>query len=347
MNLMKFPGMVDVHVHLRVPGGEHKEEFRTGSAAALAGGVTTVLAMPNTHPPIVSRSDWNIAQENAFSESLCDVFMYAGASAEHLDQLPILGEKAVALKLYMDQTYGPLRVEGLEVLNAVAQLWPRKKVIALHAEGTSIAVGIALSAAYNRPIHFCHVSRKEEIELIAAAKKQGLSVTCEVTPHHLFLTSADAGRLGSLGDMRPTLADQRDVDALWDHIETTIDCVATDHAPHTLTEKNAAQNPPPGVPGLESALPLMLTAAAKGWVTYERIVELMYSNPRKIFGLPEQPETWIEIDPNAKYVFPDHPLYTKCGWSPFSNFPMQGRIRKVFFKGKEVVCDGEVINYYS
>lgn len=345
--MMKFPGMVDVHVHLRVPGGEHKEEFRTGSAAALAGGVTTVLAMPNTHPPIVSRSDWNIAQENAFSESLCDVFMYAGASAEHLDQLPILGEKAVALKLYMDQTYGPLRVEGLEVLNAVAQLWPRKKVIALHAEGTSIAVGIALSAAYNRPIHFCHVSRKEEIELIAAAKKQGLSVTCEVTPHHLFLTSADAGRLGSLGDMRPTLADQRDVDALWDHIETTIDCVATDHAPHTLTEKNAAQNPPPGVPGLESALPLMLTAAAKGWVTYERIVELMYSNPRKIFGLPEQPETWIEIDPNAKYVFPDHPLYTKCGWSPFSNFPMQGRIRKVFFKGKEVVCDGEVINYYS
>ncbi len=345
--MMRLPGMVDVHVHLRVPGGEHKEDFRTGSAAALAGGVTTVLAMPNTHPPIVSRNDWNIAQEKAFSESLCDVFMYAGASAEHLDQLPALGEKAVALKLYMDQTYGPLRVEGLKALSDIARLWPKHKMLAVHAEGTSIAVGISLAAAYNRPVHFCHVSRKEEIELIAAAKQQGLPVTCEVTPHHLFLTSADAEHLGSLVDMRPTLAEQRDVDALWDHIETTIDCVATDHAPHTLDEKNAAQNPPPGVPGLESALPLMLTAASQGRLSYERVVDLMYTNPRKIFSLPEQPDTWIEVDPDAKYVFPDHPLYTKCGWSPFSDFPMQGKIRKVVFKGRDVVRDGEVLDYYS
>ena len=94
-----------------------------------------------------------------------------------------------------------------------------------------------MAAAHNRPMHFCHVSRKEEIELIAAAKQQGLPVTCEVTPHHLFLTKTDAERLGPLGDMRPTLAEQRDVDALWNHIDTTIDCVATDHAPHTLAEK--------------------------------------------------------------------------------------------------------------
>lgn len=343
---MKLPGMVDVHVHLRVPGGEHKEDFRTGSAAALAGGVTTVLAMPNTHPPIVSVNDWNIAQEKALSESLCDVFMYAGASAAHLDQLPELGERAVALKLYMDQTYGPLRVEGLHALSAVAQRWPRHKVLAAHAEGPSVAVGIALAAAYDRPVHFCHVSRKEEIELIAAAKQRGLPVTCEVTPHHLFLTAADADRLGPLGDMRPTLAEQQDVDALWEHIHTTIDCVATDHAPHTLDEKNRPENPPPGIPGLESALPLMLTAAAQGRLPYERVVELMYTNPRKIFDLPEQPETWIEVDPEAKYVFPDHPLYTKCGWSPFSGFEMQGRIRKVVFKGREVVRDGEVLPYH-
>lgn len=344
---MKLPGMVDVHVHLRVPGGEHKEDFRTGSAAALAGGVTTVLAMPNTHPPIVSVNDWNIAQEKASSESLCDVFMYAGASAEHLDQLPLLGEKAVALKLYMDLTYGTLRVEGLRALSAVAGRWPRHKVLAAHAEGHSVAVGIALAAAYNRPVHFCHVSRKDEIELIAAAKKQGLPVTCEVTPHHLFLSAADTDRLGPLGDMRPTLAEQHDVDALWDHINTTVDCVATDHAPHTLDEKNQPDNPPPGIPGLESALPLMLTAAAEGRLSYERVTELMYTNPRRIFGLPEQPETWIEVDPDAKYVFPDHPLYTKCGWSPFSGFQMRGKIRKVIFKGREVVRDGEVLHYCS
>jgi len=342
---MKLPGLVDVHVHLRVPGGEHKEDFRTGSAAALAGGVTTVLAMPNTHPPIVSVNDWNIAQEKASSESLCDVFMYAGASAEHLDQLPLLGERAVALKLYMDLTYGTLRVEGLRALSEVARRWPRHKVLAAHAEGHSVAVGVALAAAYNRPVHFCHVSRKDEIELIAAAKQQGLPVTCEVTPHHLFLSAADLDRLGPQGDMRPTLAEQRDVDALWDHINTTVDCVATDHAPHTLDEKNQSDNPPPGIPGLESALPLMLTAAAEGRLSYERVTELMYTNPRRIFALPEQPETWIEVDPDVKYVFPDHPLYTKCGWSPFSGFQMRGKIRKVVFKGREVVRDGEVLHY--
>ena len=124
------------------------------------------------------------------------------------------------------------------------------------AEGTSIAVGISLAASYNRPVHFCHVSRKEEIELIAAAKQQGLPVTCEVTPHHLFLTSADVEHLGPLGDMRPTLAEQCDVDALWDHIETTIDCVATDHAPHTLDEKKCCAESTAGCsrPGIGACL---------------------------------------------------------------------------------------------
>jgi carbamoyl-phosphate synthase/aspartate carbamoyltransferase/dihydroorotase len=338
---MKLPGMVDVHVHLRVPGGEHKEDFRTGSAAALAGGITTLMAMPNTFPPIVTIKDFSIAQETANRQSLCDVFMYAGASAEHLDQLNELAKLAPALKLYMDQTYGPLQVHGLDNLLAVFEGWPASKVICIHAEQTSIAAAIGALSLVPRPIHFCHVSRKEEIELIAAAKKQGLPVTCEVTPHHLFLTEEDATRLGSLADMRPTLAEQRDVDALWSHINTTIDCIATDHAPHTLQEKQS-ETPPPGVPGLESSLPLMLTAAAQGRLSYERLVELMHFNPRRIFSLPAQPETWVEIDPLARYQFPDYPLYTKCGWTPFAGFPMQGKIRKVIFKGRTVVNDGVV-----
>lgn len=341
---MRFPGLIDAHVHLRVPGGEHKEDYRTGSAAALAGGFTTLLAMPNTQPPLVTLENWRIAQTQAQNQSLCDVFLFAGASIEHIAELPALAEQAHALKVYLNDTYGPLRVEGTADLARIVQAWPAHKPIALHAEGDSVAVGIAMAALYERRVHFCHISRKAEIELIADAKAHGLPVTCEVTPHHLFLTQADAERLGTLGDMRPRLAPQEDVDALWQHISTTIDCIASDHAPHTLAEK-ASPNPPPGVPGLESTLPLLLTAAAERRITYQRITELLYTNPRCIYNLPVQPDTWIEVDEQAAYTFPDHPLHTKCSWSPFEGRTMVGRLQRVIFKGRDVYQDGKVLSF--
>lgn len=342
---MILPGLVDVHVHLRSPGGEHKEDFRTGSAAALAGGFTTLLAMPNTQPPLVSLDYWRVAQTQAISQSLCDVFLYAGASAEHLDQLPLLSARAPALKIYLDQTYGPLRVRGLNVLEGVMAGWNVDKPICLHAEEESVAVGIALAAVFNRHIHFCHVSRQSEIELIARAKERGLPVTCEVTPHHLFLNENDARRLGPYGDMRPTLASSDDQAALWEHINSTVDCIASDHAPHTRAEKERPEGAPPGVPGLESTLPLMLTAVAQGRLSAGRLEELLARNPRRIFNLPEQAETWVEVDPEAEFVFPEHPLYTKCGWSPFEGMRLRGRITRVVLRGREVVRDGIVLNY--
>lgn len=337
----RLPGLADVHVHLRVPGGEHKEDFRSGTAAALAGGITTVLAMPNTQPPLVTLSAWRTAQQQADAQAWCDVHLFAGASPDHLDELPGLGREAVGLKVYLDQTYGPLRVTDLLTLLECFRNWPPGKPIALHAEGQSIAIGIGLAAAFGRPVHFCHVSRKEEIELIAAAKARGLPVTCEVTPHHLFLTQSDLPRLGSLGDMRPRLGEQADVNALWSHLNTTVDCIATDHAPHTLEEKKGSQ-PPPGVPGLETALPLMLTAVAEERLTMTRLVELMAHNPRRIYGLPQQPETWVEIDPEATYTWSNQGLYTKCGWSPFSGMTMRGQVRRVIYRGRVVFQDGQI-----
>ena len=340
--LTRLPGLADVHVHLRVPGGEHKEDVRSGSAAALAGGFTTILAMPNTHPPLVTLAGLQAAQKQAQREGLCDVAYYAGASADHLEELAAMATGAVALKIYMDQTYGSLRIEGLATLLACFRAWPKDKPIALHAEGPSVAVGIGLAAAYGRSVHFCHVSRKEEITLIAHAKEQGLPVTCEVTPHHLFLTEADLPRLGTLGDMRPTLASQSDVDALWSHITTTVDCIATDHAPHTLAEK-ASEASPPGVPGLETAVPLMLTAVVEGRLSMDRLVELMATNPRRIFNLPSQPDTWIEVDIGATSVISHDGLHTRCGWSPFSGMRVQGRVHRVCLRGETVFRDGTVI----
>jgi carbamoyl-phosphate synthase/aspartate carbamoyltransferase/dihydroorotase len=303
------------------------------------------MAMPNTNPAITTVESWQAAQRKADDESLCDVALFMGVAMSTIEKLPELGKFAPALKLYMDLTFGDLRIEGLENLERIAELWPNDKVLALHAEGESVRTGLILAEKYHRRIHFCHISRKDEIEWIAAAKAQGLPVTCEVTPHHLFLTEADAVRLGSLGDMRPRLAKQNDVDALWSHINSTIDCIASDHAPHTLAEKQASQNPPPGVPGLESTLPLFLTAAVEGLISYDRIVTLLSTNPRRIYALPEQPDTWVEIDPDERYEFPDHQLYTKCGWSPFTGNIMKGRILRVVMRGREVVKNGIVRDF--
>lgn len=341
---MIIPGLIDPHVHLRSPGGEHKEDFISGSKAALAGGFTTVLGMPNTRPPLTSLKEWRIAQTSAKEQGLCDIFLYAGVTSSSLHQVATLGRHALALKIYKDQTYNTLRLDGLEELSQAFQHWPRSKPIAFHAEEETLLIVLGMASVFRQPVHICHVSKKAEIEWIARAKKEGLPVTCEVTPHHLFLTQKDADRLGPLGLMRPTLAEQRDVDALWDHINTTIDCIASDHAPHTLAEKMLATNPPPGVPGLESTLPLMLTAVSKQRLTMERMLALLYYNPMRIFNLPVQKDTQVCIDPASKYTFPDHPLYTKCGWSPFSDFPMQGRITSVQFKGKTVIKDGKILN---
>ena len=340
--LTRLPGLADAHVHLRVPGGEHKEDFFTGTAAAVAGGFTTVLAMPNTTPPLTTRETLHDVQPRAKAEALCDVHFYAGASPDHLDELPALAGETIGLKIYADQTYGPLRIENLATLLRCFQAWPHGKPIAMHAEGRTIAVGIGLAAAYAQRVHFCHVSRADEITLIAAAKSRGLPITCEVTPHHLFLTDADAARLGPWGDMRPRLATHADVDTLWAHINTTIDCIATDHAPHTRAEK-LGPDAPPGVPGLETALPLMLTAVAEGRLTLERLVALMAYNPRRIFGLPEQPETWIEVDLDATYTVSDSELHTKCGWSPFSGMPVRGKVESVQLHGLPIFTEGTII----
>lgn len=342
---VRLPGLVDAHVHLRVPGGEHKEDFRSGTAAALAGGFTRVLAMPNTQPPLLDAATWRDIQAQARQEGLCDVEMYCGATLASLEELAELGWLAPALKVYLDPTYGMLKVAGAADLRLIALAWPPEKVIAVHAEGESMRQALALAAELRRPFHFCHVSRKQEIEWITAAKARGLPVTCEVTPHHLFLTQSDAQRLGALGDMRPRLAEQSDQDALWAHIDSTVDIIATDHAPHTLAEKKDPVNPPPGVPGLESALPLMLTAVADGRLSLERLVALMHTNPRRIFNLPEQPRTWLEVDLDEQYEFPAQALYTKCGWSPFSGMNLRGRVKNVTLRGVEVVRDGIIRNY--
>ncbi len=176
-------------------------------------------------------------------------------------------------------------------------------------------------------------------------------MTCEVTPHHLFLSKDDIpaishGHAGR-GEVRPRLATQDDVDALWQNMDV-IDCFATDHAPHTLEEKDS-ENPPPGFPGLETALPLLLTAVHDGRhrtgrvLKIEDIIAKMYTNPRRIFSLPEQPETSIEVDENAEYEIKAADQFTRCGWTPFEGWKVKGRVTRVVLRGREAYKDGKVL----
>ena len=141
--------------------------------------------------------------------------------------------------------------------------------------------------------------------------------------------------------MRPRLATAADRQALWDNL-AVIDCFATDHAPHTVSEKDG-ENPPPGFPGLETALPLLLTAVDDGRLTMDDLVARMATNPRRIFGLPEQPDTWIEVDRDATWEIHAAEMRSRCGWTPFEGWRVRGRVQRVVLRGQDAYRDGQVL----
>lgn len=344
--MIQLPGLIDPHVHVREPGQTHKEDWDTATQAALAGGVTTILAMPNTKPPIFNASTLDLALSAARQKARCDYAQYVGAGHDNADLLPSLAPKAAGLKMYLDSTFGELRLDDMTLWMPHFRQYPKQYPIVLHSESRTMAAGILFAAIYDRPVHIAHISLKEEILLIKAAKEHGIKVTCEVCPHHLFLTTQVSkeergekkeGRM----EVRPRLATQEDVDALWANLDV-VDCFATDHAPHTLAEKDSA-NPPPGFPGLETLLPLLLTAVDNGQLTMDDIVQKSVHNPGKIFNLPEQPETWIEVDEQAGYEIRAAEQFTRCGWTPFEGWKVKGKVRKVVLRGKTAFEDGRVL----
>jgi carbamoyl-phosphate synthase / aspartate carbamoyltransferase / dihydroorotase len=339
--MIKLPGLIDLHVHIREPGAVHKEDWESGTAAAVSGGVTLLLAMPNTQPPITSGETLEISLQAAQQKAYCDYAQFIGAGPDNVVEAASLAPGAAGLKMYLDQTYGPLRLDDMTLWMEHFAAWPRTMPIAAHAESRTLAAVILMAAVYDRPVHLCHVSLREEILLIKAAKERGIKVTCEVAPHHLFLTKEDIPSIGTgRGEVRPRLATAADRDALWENMDV-IDCFATDHAPHTLEEKDS-ENPPPGFPGLETALPLLLTALHEGRLTLDDIVLRMLDNPRRIFNLPEQAETYVEVDMDAKWNIRSADTRTRSGWTPFEEWPVHGRVVNVFLRGRQVLKNGEL-----
>jgi carbamoyl-phosphate synthase/aspartate carbamoyltransferase/dihydroorotase len=340
--LLTLPGLIDPHVHMREPGQSHKEDWRSGTAAALAGGYTCVLAMPNTQPPLIDPPGYDLADGAAQKKALCDYGLFIGAAGGNAETAARLAPKAVGLKMYLGQTFGPLQLKDRAEISASMAAWPAGKPIVVHAEGRMIAIAIRLAARLNRPVHIAHVSRKSEILLIKAAKEKGISVTCEVTPHHLFLTEEDIPRIGAgRAEVRPKLATKADQQALWENL-AVIDCIATDHAPHTRAEKDG-ENPPPGFPGLETALPLLLTAVHAGRLTMDDLLKRMHDNPRRIFHLPEQVLTMFELDLEARWTIRGEYLKSLCAWTPFEGMSVRGRVMKVDLRGVTVYQEPDIL----
>lgn len=199
--------------------------------------------------------------------------------------------------------------------------------VCVHAEGQTLAAILYAHSQVRGKLHVCHVATKQDIELIKMAKQSDLNVTCEVSPHHLFLNPEELEK--NFKAVKPPLGKDEDTKALWENLEF-IDCFATDHAPHLKSEK--IQQCCPGFPGLETALPLLLNAVHEGRLTLDDIILRYHTNPKKIFSLPDQPDTYVEVDLDACHIVSE-PLFSKCNWTPFAGRKLYGVVKRVMLRG--------------
>ncbi len=378
-----LPGAIDVHVHLRTPGLEHKEDITTGSKAALHGGVTTIFDMPNTLPPTVTAEELEAKRKLYEKNCLANYSLYLGCTAENLGEIE-KAEGIKALKIYMGSSTGDLLLDSLGRIEKVFELARKKNLVScMHAESETcikmhseegrkkgygnafyhsivrpskcaeIAVenAIELARRIGNKLHVCHTTTGKELGLVAKAKKEKLRVSCEVAPHHLFLSRNDAKKLGNYGKMNPPLREKKDVAALWKGLKNgTVDCIATDHAPHTKEEKEKNYwEAPSGVPGLETSLPLMLDAIGKRKIVLQKVVELMAENPARIFGIAGKGKIaegfnadLTIVDLKQTWKVKGDELFTKCKWSPFEGWKLKGKVCQTIVNGNLAYDNGNV-----
>lgn len=345
MALIRIPGPVDPHVHLRDLDWSHKATVERETAAAIAGGYWAVLDMPNTPPNTVSAERLQAKYEHVAARACCDFGLYLGADqAGDGSAYVAAAAAACGLKMYCDHTTGSLLLADDASRRRHLRAWTAvsTKPVAVHAEGETLASVLALVREERVRVHFCHVSMAAEIDLLRAGKAAGLPISIGVTPHHLYLEAADRQRLGGFAMVKPPLKSRADREALWAAVlDGTVDTIESDHAPHTRAEKESA-DPPFGLPGLETTLPLMVTAMRERGLTEERLVELVATNAQRLFGLLPPPDTYTLVERDASYIVSDERLLCSPGWSPFSGMRVWGPVREVRIGGR-VVYDGEQV----
>ena len=364
-----FPGMVDVHVHFRQPGFPQKETWATGSRAAAAGGVTTVVDQPNTDPPTVDGDAFD-QKVTLAADSLVDFGINGGVvpgwNPEELFSKPLfaLGE------VFLADSTGDMGIEADLFEEALKRAAESDTIVTIHAEdadcfdedatdrndaaawsayrppkaeANAVAEAVEVAEDVDVRIHIAHASTPESIDRAAAG-----GATTEVTPHHLFLSTDDLDELGTFGRMNPPLRDEQRRLAVYDRVaDGTVDLIATDHAPHTRAEKDTdIWSAPSGVPGVETALPLLLEEARQGRLSYERVRDLTAANPAAIFDLPDKGRIEARADADLVLVDPDatreirgEDLHGKTDWTPFEG--MTGVFPELTMVRGEVVWEAD------
>jgi dihydroorotase len=344
MATITLPGLIDVHVHLRDPGATHKEDFETGTRAALKGGFTRVIDMPNNSEPTTSIRALKKKKRLVAGKALIPVGFHFGTNGKNTSSFlaAAADEQVFGLKLYCNHTTGEMLIEDLGLLEKVFEAWETDKPILVHAEGVQLAAVISLAQLYGRRLHVCHITQAIEVELVARAKGKGIGVTAGVCPHHLFMSGEWREKLGPYALMKPPLGTKKDMQALRKGLTSgVIDIVETDHAPHTKKEK-ASKVPPYGVPGLDTALPLMYRAVDEGWFEEKGIRTVLHDRPRELFRIPKQIKTRVVLE-TGSFKIGDDGYETKCGWSPFDGWDVPVRVKSVMLEGKTLLTEGKIV----
>lgn len=384
-NKLVLPGLIDCHVHLRDQGKAYKEDFYTGTAAAAAGGITTVLDMPNNEPVTMSAEALNRRMELSEGKKIVDVGFYSEFPRDSTQIKEIVQDGAIAFKLYLAEKIGGLNLEDDTSIRKALKTVSRLKIpVAVHAEDRTtlkkaedrikngksddieaflkvhseeaeveaIKRMLKLAEQTNVQLHFCHISTDKGLKKIMDAKKSGKPVTCEATPHHLFLSTKDLMEIGFSALTVPPIRGKRHISALWEGINNGwIDILASDHAPHIIVEKkvDSVWGVEAGVPNLETMLPLLLTAVKMNRLSITEIVSLLSEKPAKIFGLNNKGylregkrADLIVVDLNEEYVIDASKFHSKAKYSPFDGWRVQGKPVKTFVDGQLVMDGGKI-----
>jgi len=365
------PGLIDLHVHLREPGGEHKETIHTGSHAALAGGFTTVWAMPNTDPPIDDPAAVGYLRLSARAargtqvmpigaasvgqkgERMTEIgeLVKAGAVAVSDDGAPVWDTGLMRRLLEYTQTFGiPVlqHAEDMSLAGGVMNEGTVATALGLRglpnaAEACMVARDIQLAELTGGHLHVCHVSARQSVEQLRLARDKGLSVTSEVTPHHLILTDEMCRGYNTEAKVNPPLRTESDVEAVRQAlVDGVIDVIATDHAPHTYEEKEQEFDYAPfGINGLETALGLCMRALVQpAHLTLAGLVDRMSCSPARIMGLPGgtlrrgAPADIVVFDPDEEWTVDPGECRSKSRNTPITGWQLVGRVHHTLVGGE-------------
>lgn len=372
-NQVLLPGAIDPHVHFREPGQEHKEDLRTASHACARGGVTSFLDMPNTMPLTVTQAALDDKLARAAQTCVVNYGFFLGATADNLNVLQtaasacgicmgsglMVASNANAIERIFANTTRLITVRAdnqTRIEARRAEFSDRLGEVGIHSviqddvaalEATQLALDLATT--YRHRLHLLHLSTTKEVELLRQHKPAW--VTAEVTPPHLMLDTSAYEKLGTLAQINPPLRSTADRQALWKGLHDGIlDVIATGHAPHTLKEKSQAYpHSPSGMPGVETSLPVMLTAMQQGLCRLEQVVTWMSANPARAYGIANKgcihvgyDADLVLVDLENTYPVRREDVLSKCGWNPFEGWELTGWPTVTLVAGRPVFQAGEV-----